>query len=116
MTNPVETPPIACSLGRDDAIAQVVSWQALSSALRQHNLHPRGATLWFDPRVEDSVRLVSGREAECCAFLTFEHGQDRGLFRVDMSCDVEDGVTVAHMLANEVIAPTTSDAGTCDCC
>jgi hypothetical protein len=97
--------PIACSLDAEEARDQVASWQQLRPWVRRTEAHERGVTMWFDGTADDAVRRVAEAEAACCAFLSFRQATDGDGVRLDVECDVDDGVAVAHFLAAQVAEP-----------
>jgi hypothetical protein len=70
--------PIACSLGADElpkrlAEIRAVGADALIAAEPDGRLRFRG-----DPRTRARLEAIVAAERDCCAFLTFDLGEDRG--------------------------------------
>ena len=110
MTDRIEEPPIACTLGAGDFKARL-DWIAElnRAALRSHLRDDLRLELTYAAEARAQVREMIRREQECCAFLAFDVHNEPGLVRVTIVAP-EAAETVFESFQSK--APTSA-ATTC---
>lgn len=95
-------PPIACTLDAAEVQTRVDEWTSLAGKFRHQETTSSGATLWFEPDAEGTVRSLAAKEAACCGFLRLDvHAQDRAV-RLDIASDQPEARFVIDLLARQV--------------
>jgi hypothetical protein len=93
--------PIACSLDATEVPSRLDEWTSLASDVHRHETTSSGATLWFDPAAEETVRSLAAKEAACCSFLRLDvHLEDRAV-RLDITSGQPDARFVIDLLARQ---------------
>jgi hypothetical protein len=92
-------PPVACTLGPDDASAQLQEWADLRRHFRIAEPTAQGVHLWFDAAAGVPLRAVAAKEAACCAFLQFAIVDESGSMRLDVTSDQPAARPVIALLA-----------------
>lgn len=90
---------MACTLGTDDARAQLDEWANLRERFRRSEAITDGVRLWFDPAATVSLRAVAAKEAACCGFLRLGVVADGALVRLEVTSDHADARPVIALLA-----------------
>lgn len=87
--DPHHTPqPIACSLDTAELRTRTEEWTSLVSELLRRETTSSGATLWFEPAAEATVRSLAVKEAACCGFLRLDvHTEDGAMRRTSHPTD-----------------------------
>jgi hypothetical protein len=94
-------PKLACTLGPEDARAQLDDWANLRQLWRKTGAKANGMRLWFDSSAEVPLRAVAAKEAVCCAFLSLEVVGDGDLVRLEIISDHADAPPVIALLAEQ---------------
>jgi hypothetical protein len=94
-------PELACTLGPEDARAQLDEWANLRQLWRKTDAKPNGMQLWFDSTAEVPLRAVAAKEAACCSFLSLEVSGDGDLVRLEITSDHADAPVVIALLAEQ---------------
>jgi hypothetical protein len=94
-------PELACTLGSEDARAQLDEWANLRQLWRKTDAKPNGMRLWFDSNAAVALRAVAAREAACCGFLALEVSGDGALVRLEITSDHADAPPVIALLAEQ---------------
>lgn len=97
---------VACTLGLEDARAQLDEWANLRQLWRKTEAKANGMRLWFDSTAEVPLRAVAAKEAACCGFLALDVVGDGDLVRLEVTSDHADAVPVIALLAAEVSGQT----------
>ncbi|MDH3706051.1 MAG: hypothetical protein OES57_08290 [Acidimicrobiia bacterium] len=91
--------PIACTLGPDDAVAQLGEWTVLQGELVHSEPVPGGYRLVFPAGLADQVRDLARREAGCCAFLDLEVTAEAHTVAVTITSPDPQAMPVIELLA-----------------
>jgi hypothetical protein len=92
---------IACTLDAAEVQTRIDEWTSLASDFRRHATTSSGATLWFDPTAEGTLRSLAAKEAACCAFLRLDvHPEDRAV-RLDITSAQPEARPVIDLLARQ---------------
>jgi hypothetical protein len=94
-------PELACTLGPEDARAQLGEWAKLRQLWRKTDAKPNGMELWFDSTAEVPLRAVAAKEAACCGFLSLEVLRDEDLVRLEITSDHADAPPVITLLVEQ---------------
>jgi hypothetical protein len=94
-------PELACTLGSEDARAQLDEWANLRQLWRKADAKQNGMRLWFDSTAEVPLRAVAAKEAACCGFLSLEVSGDGDLVRLEITSDHADAPPVIALLAEQ---------------
>jgi hypothetical protein len=95
-------PALACTLGPEDARAQLDEWANLRQLWRRTEARADGMQLWFDSTAEVPLRAVAAKEAACCGFLSLGVVGDGDLVRLEITSDHADAPPVIALLAAQV--------------
>jgi hypothetical protein len=92
---------LACTLGPEDARAQLGEWANLRQLWRRSDARPNGMRLWFDSTAAVPLTAVAAKEAACCGVLSLEVAGDRDLVRLEITSDDADAPPVIALLAEQ---------------
>lgn len=115
ITDLVEAPPIACTLGAGDFKARLAWIAALNAAsLRAERQDGLRLELTYAPEARDQVLELIRREQACCAFLSFALDEDPSGLRLTVEAPeaVRDGVDAVF----EPFRSKVTAMSGCGCC
>ena len=91
--------PVACTATPVDAAAQLGEWAEVRASATAIEPLPNGVALSLPIDQHERVDDLAGREAMCCAFLSFATTVVDGRLRLEITTDDPNGVPVADLLA-----------------
>jgi hypothetical protein len=90
---------VACDLTPVQATDRLGAWQDLRARFATGSGPiDGGARLWLRPEGAADAEALAREEATCCAFLDIEVAIVNGRLRVDLTCPVPEGESVARAL------------------
>lgn len=93
---------ITCSLVGDAADAQCNGWRGLGGSLKRSAAADGGLSLWFERTVEEVIRELVAREADCCPFLDLTVVPEGASVRLDVTSSQPEARPVIDALGELV--------------